>query len=307
MSKMNTLECIPGKEFLQCEENSAMYHYSEIIDEVESVSPGFMQQVNPEDIFIHAMEVKVTTYCSLHCRDCTHLIPYVNTQKFASVEKMLADLDKMLTVSKIGGLILLGGEVFMHPGFTVFIRGYQRLKNKGNVGFLRVTTNGTIIPSDEFCEAFCQIENGYVLFSNYGELSVRHEEAVAKLQSYGIRVVVWPLIKEWKSLGGYEKRDYSEEEVKKLYHVCHGKIYLHLHHGHLYHCYRVPCLNEEIFEKPVVTDYLDVRGSDIGELPEKLRSYINDTQYMQGCYYCGGFHTCSPSVPPAIQLKWQAK
>ena len=32
--KMNTLECIPGKEFLQCEENSAMYHYSEIIDEV---------------------------------------------------------------------------------------------------------------------------------------------------------------------------------------------------------------------------------------------------------------------------------
>ena len=151
---MNTLECIPGKEFLQCEENSAIYHYSEIIDEVESVSPGFMQQVKPDDIFIHAMEVKITTFCSLHCRDCTHLIPYVNTQRFASVDKTLADL--------------------------------------------------------------------------------------------------------------------------------------------------------EIFEKPVVTDYLDVRGSDIGELPEKLRSYINDTQYMQGCYYCGGFHTCSPSVPPAVQLKRHA-
>ena len=171
-----------------------------------------MQQLKPEDVFIHAMEMKITTYCSLQCRDCTHLIPYVNTQRFASVEKMLSDLDKLLDVSK-----------------------------------------------------------------------------------------------EWKSLGGYEKRDYTEEEVKKLYRVYHGKIYLHLHHGHLYHCYRVPCLNEEIYEKPVVSDYLDVRGTDTEELAGKLRSYIDDTQYMQGCYHCGGFHTCSPSIPPAVQLKRGAK
>ena len=295
-------EIIPGKEFLQCADDSALYHYGEIIEEVESVSPGFMSRVRPEDVFIHAMEVKITTYCSLRCRDCTHLIPYVNVQRYASMEKTLKDLEKLLEVSKIGGLILLGGEVFMHPGFTVFIRSYQRLKNKDNVGFLRVTTNGTIIPSDDFCEAFRQIENGYVLFSNYGELSVRQDEAVAKLQSYGIRVVVWPLIKEWKSLGGYERRDYTEEEVKKLYHVCHGKIYLHLHHGHVYHCYRVPCLNEEIMETPVVSDYCDVRGTDVSVLAEKLRAYIDDTQYMQGCYHCGGFHTCSPSIPPAVQL-----
>lgn len=41
---MNSQECIPGKEFLQCEDNSALYHYGEIIDEVASVTPGFMRQ-----------------------------------------------------------------------------------------------------------------------------------------------------------------------------------------------------------------------------------------------------------------------
>ena len=94
-------ECIPGKEFLQCEEDSALYHYGEIIDEVESVSPGFMQQLKSEDVFIHAMEMKITTYCSLRCRDCTHLIPYVNTQRFASVEKMLSDLVVYATARSI--------------------------------------------------------------------------------------------------------------------------------------------------------------------------------------------------------------
>ncbi len=290
------------REFLNCDINSGMPHYEEILQEAESRHPGFRASLKYDDVLIHALELKATSCCTLKCRDCTHLIPYTDHPRHIEVETIIENLRRILAVSKIGGLILLGGEIFIYPYIKELIEGYKKLNMVDRVGFVRVTTNGTVVPSDEFCEAFKDVKNSYVFISDYGDLSIKKQEIVDKLGKYGIRVELGEPDMEWKTLGGIERRDYSEEEVKRLYKVCHGKIYLHLYGDHLYHCYRAPLLNDDGLAPHVDTDYLDMKKTAPEEFKKHLVEYINDLPYMESCYYCDGFHTCSLPVPRAVQL-----
>ncbi|MCR5746288.1 MAG: radical SAM protein [Lachnospiraceae bacterium] len=282
--------------------SSADNHRREILEEAEAKHPGFNATITDEDILIHALEIKTTSFCTLQCRDCTHLIPYSRHPKHVPAENIVHNLKKILTVSRIGGLILLGGEIFIYPYLSELIEGYRQLNLNDKVGFIRVTTNATVVPSDEFCEIFKSFENGYVFISDYGELSVKKQETIDKLRSFGIRVELGDTDLEWKDMGGIERRDYSEEEVKQLFNVCHGSIYLHLYGDHLYHCYRAPILNDDGLAPHKVSDYLDLANIEAAEFNKKLYAYINEKPYMESCYYCDGFHPGSSIIPKAVQL-----
>jgi hypothetical protein len=89
------------------------------------------------------------------------------------------------------------------------------------------------MPSDEFCESFRKISNGYVTINDYGSLSSCKDEAVKKLGSYGIDVKVVPSDQHWRSLGDWHYRGRTEKELCDLYEKCHGRLYLHLYRDHL--------------------------------------------------------------------------
>ncbi len=276
-------------------------HVRELMEEAEKYHPGYKASLREEDILIYAMEVKTTSYCTLRCRDCTHLIPYTKTPAHMPASDLCADLEKILSVAKIAGLIFMGGEIMIYPELAKLMELYQQSAHTDRVGFVRVTTNGTVLPSDEFCEAFRKIPNGYVTISDYGDLSSRKTEAAKKLESYGIAVTIIPDTQEWMSLGGYERRNYTEDDVKALYRKCHGKLYLHLYRDHLYHCYRAPIMNEDGLIPHSESDYLDIASLREEELAEELPKFMKDFPYAQSCYYCSGFHEDSPSVPRALQ------
>lgn len=277
-------------------------HLCELFEEAKERNPEFAEALESGDRVLPALEVKVTSFCTLRCKDCTHLIPYVKAPAHMPVSCLIRDLGKILSVAKIEGLIFLGGEIMIYPYLGELMEAYGDLGCDDRVGFVRVTTNGTVVPPDTFCEAFKKLSNGYVTISDYGSLSSHREEAVQKLRSCGIEVKVIPNDHSWRSLGDWLDRHYTEEEVHALYAKCHGKLYLHLYKDHLYHCYRAPVLNEDGLIPCAESDFLDLNALSEKELAERLPAFMDRFACANSCRYCDGFHNDSPLVGCAVQL-----
>ena len=277
-------------------------HLSEIMEEAEKYHPGYGASVMTGDVLIHALEIKTTSFCTLRCKDCTHLIPYTKAPAHMPAEDLMDDIKKIIRVAKVAGLIFMGGEVMIYPQLAELMEAYSKEGFYDRVGFVRVTTNGTVVPSDEFCAAFRKIKNGYVVISDYGILSSNRDEAAKKLESFGIKVNVIPEDLQWRSLGDWHHRDYSKEEAEELYRKCHGKLYLHLYRDHLYHCYRAPVMNEDGLIPHSDGDYLDIGSMSVEDLSRRLPEFLTGLSCTKSCFYCDGFHEQSPFVERAAQL-----
>ncbi len=192
--------------------------------------------------------------------------------------------------------------MFIHPELPGIIASLSELITKDNVGIVRVTTNGTTVPSDEFCREFKKLDNGYVVFSDYGELSAAKDAVYEKLSAHEIPIQSWPFTDGWRSLGDTVYKGYTKEEADRLFRVCHGKIYYQLYNGHLYHCYRSPVINEDLLPETDANEYLDLSSLSSEGIAEKLPDYMNTPDHFRSCEYCEGFHMKSPVIPVAEQL-----
>lgn len=243
------------------------------------------------------LDLPLTTYCSLQCRYCSHCIPETNSPKHFEVERIISDLEILLENSYIACLAIMGGEPFVYPQLSEFIKAYKIIKHKENIGFTRVVTNGTIVPDDVFFEEFSGLDNAYIYISNYGEKSRKIDELIKKCDEFGIKTYVCPFTDEWLSLGDYRlPRNYSDEEMKQLYAVCGSHMCVQLLNGHIYSCGRTPILNEDHLIPFFENDFCDVRRADKETLAERLHTYLYEKTFLEGCRYCDGQHLYSKKI-----------
>jgi len=112
------------------------------------------------------IEYKLTSVCTLKCKDCCHYTPYFKKHlKPVSFEQFKRDIDKLLkSVDKIYVLSLIGGESLLNKDLYKMVE-YARKKKQ--ILFLDITTNATILPDDNLVKTLANRKDEFVWISDY--------------------------------------------------------------------------------------------------------------------------------------------
>lgn len=147
----------------------------------------------------------VTLKCTLNCKLCSQLIPYVSKEKpyIPTFEVLKRDLDRLFEcVDSVFSMNVTGGEPLLRGGVidtALFdICDYLSEIPDEKLTQFRIYTSGTVVPNDELCEHFKKISSKksfWLEIDNYGRNSFKLTEMTNKLKQYGIK---------------YNVRDYSE-------------------------------------------------------------------------------------------------
>ena len=112
------------------------------------------------------IEYKLTSLCTLKCKDCCHYTPYFNNHlTCVTFEQFKKDIDKLLkSVDKIYVLSLIDGESFLNKEAYKMIK-YARSKKQ--ILFVDITTNATILPDDNLIKSLKNRKDSFVWISDY--------------------------------------------------------------------------------------------------------------------------------------------
>lgn len=171
------------------------------------------------------LELFITTNCNLKCRYCSNLVPSLEKRRNFDAAEIKSTVDTLL--SKIDCLYRLkihGGEVFLHPQLCEII---DYLKGQRKIKSIRLTTNGTVIPSDEVIR---RIADGKIVvqISDYNLKSSKISQLIEKLELFKV-AYVYLKDQSWSDMGAFEERGESrfyECSVKRCSSLIDGKIYI---------------------------------------------------------------------------------
>lgn len=182
---------------------------------------------NKNELNIPFLEFSITTKCTLNCADCCALIPpfakkgHINLN-FADFKKQL---DAVCKVANIRHLVLLGGEPLINPELPEMV---DYAAKKENISIIRITTNGTMLPSKKLLEA---INNNpkriYFYLSNYSanpELTslLKYEQLKNVLHENNIKfqmVDSWNWLKEEGMAKDASSDEKTKERMKNCYRI----------------------------------------------------------------------------------------
>lgn len=234
---------------------------------------------------IKYIEIPLTVNCTLNCKHCSNLMQYYpsSLKKTLDTQLLLDDIRILLeNTNAILTLTLLGGEPFLYKDITDVI---DLLISSGKVADIKITTNGTILPPDDF---FKHIQGSIVRISisNYGELSTHKEEIINKLKKYHIPYDIGEEHKIWKDFGQPILYQRSEDEYKAQFKNCNlpcrsyykGKLHYCPRSSHGTDLQRIP-------DSP--KDYIDLNRKDMTpNLFYTLLKQLEQNDYIEACKYC---------------------
>lgn len=109
----------------------------------------FDSEILYKKITIPYMDFSITTLCSLSCKDCTEWIPYLKEKKIFSFDEIKKWLDNLFNnIEYVYFITILGGEPFLNPELYKIVKYLLYLQSVGYIGYIRIVTNGTIVPKD---------------------------------------------------------------------------------------------------------------------------------------------------------------
>jgi len=246
--------------------------------------------------YIASLDFVITTYCNLRCKFCSHAIPYCKKHEHFDAQQITQDLNKLLEVSYISCLGILGGEPFLHPQFCDIMYNISKLKNLNKIESIRIVTNAVLLPKDDLLKCLLDIPNVYVYVSNYGEKSKNMNNLIDKCNTLGIPLYICPNENFWIDLGDFNySRNYSSLELENLFKLCEvASTCMQLINGKFYSCPRLPSLNEHKLIPYSESAFVDVRTLPIENLHSNLSNYLYNK--VLNCQFCDGFHRFSPII-----------
>ena len=152
-------------------------------------------------VSIMFLEYKVTSKCTLCCKECSHFLPlYKKHMQPLSFETFKADIDKLLeSVDIIYGLSLVGGETLLAKDLYKMV---EYAVSKKQIKYIGITTNGTLIPDEKLLSRLSGQKKCVVWISNYtaNKLLVPQlniEKLVELLKKHNINYQVLDFTNEW--------------------------------------------------------------------------------------------------------------
>jgi len=251
--------------------------------------------------YIPRIALSVTNQCSLKCQDCANLMPYCQEKYSIEVEEQIKDIKQLLTyVDGIVNIEVIGGEPFVYRELP---RLLEYLCNEPKIRFIEITTNGTIIPSEEVMKSLNQ-KNLCVYISDYGEINEKKAKQLYQMLIENKVNCCYMYSKEWILPGGINRRRKSRYRLKYEYYHCFArKICKTMYRGKLYVCGRAPIL-DELGLLTDETSYLDIRKLDgtKNKGADKIKQFFNN-QYAECCDYCDCHSDKSFLVKAGLQVE----
>lgn len=241
-------------------------------------------------------------FCSLKCRDCCEHVPYYQEPVFSRCETVLADCEKIAASCEfIRYIELIGGEPLMNPDFERIVEGLLQIEN---VGYVKIFTNGTIVPNDEILRLL-KNQRVVVHMSNYtaqakGRLLENIYQTMKCLQDHGIPYL-YSESREWADWGGFHDRGRAEEELAYNFSHCFCANCHRVFQGILYRCPHQYAGIRRGLMAYTEGEYIDLHSCTANELAEKLEAF-EKLPFTDGCRRCDMPFDC-PVVPAGVQLE----
>ena len=182
--------------------------------------------------------LQLTQKCSLRCSGCNNLMPLFQHPDNYDYEDIIGELDDFRKkVDRILILELIGGEPLLYPDIASVIKYISKIKE---IDILEITTNGTLVPTDETMKALGLI-NSCIRISKYKK-SNRINEIIEKCREYGVVYKVLDNL-EWFDSGAIEKRFLTDAELRGVYGRCpSSRLCKTISNGKLFCCSRAASL-----------------------------------------------------------------
>lgn len=246
----------------------------------------------------------VTLHCNLRCRLCAERSPYYERPYYPEMSNLVAQIGRLFEiVDRIELLDLTGGEPLLRKDLHIFIRELYRSYDQ-RIGRLRLTTNGTILPTEELLASLQDWGNRVYLIVDQYPVSKRVPDIAKHLSGAGVPFEVRDYTNSlhcdgWVDYGDFSKK-HDAPEAQALFKKC---MVPRLHFftcmvdGVLFPCARARLL----YEQGITKDCLNIMDGPCSDIREKLRQFLS-VSALESCAYCGGLCEDSKRFRPAEQL-----
>lgn len=292
--KLDLIECINcGCEARGCE---ICNHY------LRKQDPMMPKEVSYEKRkFEHFFGYILGNYCTLRCKNCNEMIPYYKDRSFVDKEEVLKDCKHLIaSCTFLPYMELVGGEPFLYPELEELVSELLKIKN---LGYIKIFTNGTVIPKDSLCQLL-KNERIVINLSNYegavtGELLSRIYKTREKLEQAGIAYIS-SYAKTWLDYNFNNKRR-SKEELAYNFLNCNSANCHRLYRGVLYRCHhQYAGVRLGKFDSKE-TDVIRIHDYTTEELRKKCDEW-EELLYIDACSYCNWPFDVT-EVPAAEQVE----
>ena len=240
------------------------------------------------------------TKCNLNCEFCSDGIPYVLNRYFVPKNTVIEDIRKIAAGSVfIPFISLTGGESFLHPDLYDIL---EAILGISNVGFIYITTNGTVTLSNNLIDILSN-ERIAVQLSKYelnnAELVDNFNKTVEILEEN--KILYWiKSASAWFDYTSFKYFNYDKFNLENRYSSCELKTECHGASNGVYYL----CLHDYIGE---ITgkftenkDRVQIKDFETDEL-KSLLDELHKRKYIEACKYCEMPFNCK-IVPVAEQV-----
>lgn len=247
-------------------------------------------------------EVWVGQSCSMRCKECCHLIPYVKP-KLYDMDRVISDCNKMLEICNIPYFSILGGEPFCHKELYKLLLFVERRKD---IPDGKIVTNGTIIPDEKTTAALKRL-NGKLIVSIdiYPGREDKCKKFIQHLKDNNIKYRVnhyqdW----KWKHTGDNMQKKLPVKASQFIFSSCWVKSCYTLCNGEFTTCPRgitsfaVFQVKKHKFENIMVS-----KQQNRLILKAMIATAMDQHLYKDYCRYCLGISDLNPyDITPGVQL-----
>jgi hypothetical protein len=171
----------------------------------------FWRQEKCDDVKIHSLSLRITSRCTLKCKECCFLVPYQPIQRDFPLDELIVPMEHLCQITDaILDLTINGGETFLYADLGKLIK---KLACISNIISIVIVTNGTVLPTDDILK-LCAENAIRVRISNYGVYSNKSLELYDKCRLFGVSVSEYQHADKWCVLG--ITRNYRSDEENKV-------------------------------------------------------------------------------------------
>lgn len=254
-----------------------------------------------DEILVTTVTLHITERCTLNCRDCAEMMPYYKNPKDLNIDELIASLERFLAcVEQLPVAAIQGGETFMH---RELYRLVEYCCENPKIKQVSLTTNGTIVPFGQNLSCLHH-PKAVVRINEYGEFSKNIPKLEETFKQTGVRYSIeYSKDALWSSIGGLEKRKYSEEQLRAVFNGCIFKNDIGIMNGRLSRCVR----SRNGIALSAIPDckweYLDLLADvPLEELKNQIKKLLK-LPYLNSCYYCDSPLFMDTEVERAVQAK----
>lgn len=305
VASKNETDILRELKMQKVEYGSDYFKWTDFIDRIVPIL--LLYQHN--QLCIPLAQICVTERCTLKCKKCAHGCYTVDSSRAdLSILKVIQSADSFFSrIDYINVFVLIGGEPLLYRELEQAVT-YIGEHYRKQIGLFEITTNGTVIPSDDLLRT-CKKYNVLFQISNYSgtipRLRAKYEKLVRKLEEQGVAYNLGREGDLWMDYGfEYVDRKAKEEQLIEVFDAC-ATPCKEVRGNRLYSCVMARSVSENLEYDVGESDYLDLDKLDGPNWKKELLEFslgYSEKGYLDMCNYCHGAEAKHYPIPAAEQL-----